>query len=116
MKVFAMNILHGLLREPSIVQEINHLLSHIAVVVIKGFASESWHFRNACTVAFGTVFQRIFGSKKVRDEDESVSRMSSRDFAFRLELVNAKAHIQGFLNYCHCFWKSSTALRPSQQL
>jgi hypothetical protein len=78
-----MNILHGLLREPSITHELSFLLPGLMIVVVQGFASPSWHFRNACTIIFGTMVQRMIGSKKVRDEHDMVNTVSSREFFYR---------------------------------
>ena len=78
-----MNILHGLLREPSITHELAFLMSPLMMVVTRGFASRSWHFRNACTIIFGTMVQRMVGSKKVRDETDLVNTVSSREFFYR---------------------------------
>ena len=75
-----MNLLHGLFRDPAIGNDISYLIPPITIIVVRGFSSESWHFRNACTIIFGTLVQRMLGSKRVRDEKDIVNTVTSREF------------------------------------
>ncbi|RUS30332.1 hypothetical protein BC938DRAFT_479538 [Jimgerdemannia flammicorona] len=82
-QVHALNILRTIFMDAKLGTDILPYLSDGLSLAIDGFSSPSWAVRNCSVMLFSTLLQRTFGTKKTKDEHNSMNNLTSREFFTR---------------------------------
>jgi thyroid adenoma-associated protein len=75
-KVLAMYILASLFKDTRIGEEVLKFVENVIMVAINGFDSKYWNVRNASTILYSSLLNRIFGVSRSRDEISKKNRHS----------------------------------------
>ncbi|GAM25031.1 hypothetical protein SAMD00019534_082060 [Acytostelium subglobosum LB1] len=67
-QVHSINILRSIFRNKTMTNELDQHFSETMMAIVRAYSSPSWSVRNAATMAFSTMVDKIVGVKKVRDE------------------------------------------------
>ncbi len=73
-KVLAMYILASLFKDTRIGEEVLKFAENVIMVAINGFDSKYWNVRNASTILYSSLLNRIFGVSRSRDEISKKNR------------------------------------------
>eukprot|EP01029_Cantina_marsupialis_P005293 TRINITY_DN15713_c0_g1_i1.p1 TRINITY_DN15713_c0_g1~~TRINITY_DN15713_c0_g1_i1.p1 ORF type:complete len:1110 (-),score=341.25 TRINITY_DN15713_c0_g1_i1:1739-5068(-) len=82
-RVHALNVLKLITQDASLADDITAFLPDIARCVLKGFRHTSWAVRNSSMMVFAKLVMRAIGSKRVKDEQASVNRVTASQFFAR---------------------------------
>jgi hypothetical protein len=78
--VHALNVLRVLVRDGDLASELGPAIGAALQKAIQGFAVSNFAVRNSCMMLFSSLMQRVFGVKKVRDEQSFKNRLHAREF------------------------------------
>eukprot|EP01133_Synstelium_polycarpum_P017967 gene17967-21440_t len=67
-QVHSINILRSIFRNKTMTNEIDAYYADAMMTIVRAYSSTSWSVRNAATMAFSTMVDKVVGVKKVRDE------------------------------------------------
>jgi hypothetical protein len=67
-QVLSMYVLSKLFKEARIGEEVLKYAERALIVAINGFNSVNWNIRNACTLLFSSLINRIFGVNRSKEE------------------------------------------------
>ncbi|CAG8489964.1 6184_t:CDS:10 [Paraglomus occultum] len=82
-QVHAFNSLRTIFMDARLATEVLTFVADGIMLSIRGFASHSWAIRNCSVMLFSTLVQRVFGTKKVKDEQHSINKLTGREFFSR---------------------------------
>ncbi|ORX64464.1 hypothetical protein BCR32DRAFT_273100 [Anaeromyces robustus] len=82
-QVHAMNILRSIFRESKLSDDISAYVTDTMILTLEGFKSPAWSIRNCAMMMFTTILHRIIGSKKTRDDFNSVNFITRSVFVSR---------------------------------
>ncbi|RUS20928.1 hypothetical protein BC937DRAFT_94012 [Endogone sp. FLAS-F59071] len=86
-QVHAFNILRTIFTDAKLRTDVLPYISDGFSLAINGFSSQSWAVRNCSMMLFSTLLQRTFGTKKTKDEHDSMDNLTSREFFTRFPLL-----------------------------
>ena len=75
-KVLAMYMLSALFKDTRIGEEVLKYAEGAVMVAINGFDSKYWNVRNASTILYSSLLNRIFGVNRSRDEISKKNRFA----------------------------------------
>ncbi|KAI9474087.1 MAG: putative death-receptor fusion protein-domain-containing protein [Benjaminiella poitrasii] len=82
-QVHAYNIMRTIFMDSKLGTQVLEYASSGFSLAIRGFSSHSWAIRNCAVMLFSTLLQRTFGTKKTRDEHDTVNTLTGREFFIR---------------------------------
>ncbi|EDV24139.1 uncharacterized protein TRIADDRAFT_26169 [Trichoplax adhaerens] len=81
--IHAFNIMRSIYRDTHFGDDVHVFVPDGVQAAIKGMAANNWQIRNAATLLFSALMNRIFGVKKDRDEQSKKNCMTGREFFSR---------------------------------
>ncbi|RDD43254.1 Thyroid adenoma-associated protein-like protein [Trichoplax sp. H2] len=83
LRIHAFNIMRSIYRDTHFGDDVHVFVPDGVQAAIKGMAANNWQIRNAATLLFSALMNRIFGVKKDRDEQSKKNCMTGREFFSR---------------------------------
>ncbi|EGG18451.1 hypothetical protein DFA_03945 [Cavenderia fasciculata] len=87
-QVHSINILRSIFRNSSITNEVDSYFAQTLITIIKAYSSKSWSVRNAATMAFSTMVDKLVGVKRVREESSVLNTTTFHYFFSHLPSVH----------------------------
>jgi hypothetical protein len=81
--VRALNALNILFRDAGLGDASQPFMADAAITAINGFAASEWAISNTCMMLFGTLAQKMLGTKRVKDDRSHINLITAREFFAR---------------------------------
>ncbi|EFA85521.1 hypothetical protein PPL_01478 [Heterostelium album PN500] len=72
-QVHSINILRSIFRNKTMTNELGQYFADTMIAIVGAYSSPSWSVRNAATMAFSTMVDKVVGVKKVREESSQLN-------------------------------------------
>ena len=81
--VRALNALNILFRDARLTEASQPFMAEATIITIGGFAASEWAIANTCMMVFGTLAQKMLGTKRVKDDRSHINLVTAREFFAR---------------------------------
>ena len=85
--VRALNALNILFRDAGLGDASQPFMAEASIIAINGFAASEWALANTCMMVFGTLAQKMLGTKRVKDDRSHINLITAREFFARYPLL-----------------------------
>ncbi|KAI8821746.1 putative death-receptor fusion protein-domain-containing protein [Fimicolochytrium jonesii] len=82
-QVHAFNVVRAVLQDATLAPDSRPFLGQAFELCVNGFSSPCFPVRNCAAMLFSTLVNKIFGTKKTKDEQHAVNALTAREFFAR---------------------------------